>query len=115
MQFGYVSLGARNARKLGSQFMNGVSYLTGKGQAAVSSVSSIASSGAAVSTAGSRSTRSTTQTNTSYRQPKNVNSQAQAAKRSKQAPTGTTIEAPKVTPRSEATQAKLTKSKKEEK
>lgn len=115
MQFGYVSLGARNARKLGSQFMNGVSYLTGKGQAAVSSVSSKASSGAAVSTAGSRSTRSTTQTNTSYRQPKNVNSQAQAAKRSKQAPTGTTIEAPKVTPRSEATQAKLTKSKKEEK
>jgi hypothetical protein len=25
MQFSYVSMGARNARKLGSQFMNGVS------------------------------------------------------------------------------------------
>lgn len=27
MQFSYVSMGANNARKLGSQFMNGVSYM----------------------------------------------------------------------------------------
>lgn len=33
-QFSYVSGGARNARKLGGQFMNGVGYLTGKGKAA---------------------------------------------------------------------------------
>lgn len=30
MQFSYVSMGARNTRKLGGQFMNGVSYMTGK-------------------------------------------------------------------------------------
>jgi hypothetical protein len=30
MQFSYVSMGARNARKLGGQFINGVSYLSGK-------------------------------------------------------------------------------------
>ncbi len=33
-QFSYVSGGARNARKLGGQFMNGVGYLTGKGKSA---------------------------------------------------------------------------------
>jgi len=33
-QFSYVSGGARNARKLGGQFMHGVGYLTGKGKAA---------------------------------------------------------------------------------
>ena len=113
MQFGYVSLGARNARKLGSQFMNGVSYLTGKGQAAVSSVSSKASSGAAATS--SKSTRTTTQTNTGYKQPKNMNTQAKTSTQRKRPETGTTVEAPKVTPRSEATNAKLAKSKKEEK
>ena len=38
MQFSYVSMGARNMRKLGGQFMTGVSYMTGKGRAAVSNV-----------------------------------------------------------------------------
>lgn len=33
MQFSYVSMGSRNMRKLGGQFMNGVGYLTGKGGA----------------------------------------------------------------------------------
>ena len=31
MQFSFVSMGARNLKKLGGQFMNGVSYLTGTG------------------------------------------------------------------------------------
>lgn len=31
MQFSYVSMGARNMRQLGGQFMNGVSYMSGKG------------------------------------------------------------------------------------
>lgn len=31
MQFSYVSMGARNIKKLGGQFMNGVSYMTGAG------------------------------------------------------------------------------------
>jgi len=33
MQFSYVSMGARNMRKLGGQFINGVSYMAGKGRA----------------------------------------------------------------------------------
>lgn len=36
MQFSYVSMGSRNMRKLGGQFMNGVSYMTGKGKAVAS-------------------------------------------------------------------------------
>lgn len=39
MQLSYVSMGARNTRKLGGQFMNGVSYMTGKGKVAASTVS----------------------------------------------------------------------------
>lgn len=35
MQFSYVSLGSRNARKLGGQFINGVSYVTKGGKGAV--------------------------------------------------------------------------------
>ena len=34
VQFSYVSMGSRNMRKLGGQFMNGVSYMTGKGAGA---------------------------------------------------------------------------------
>ena len=40
MQFSYVSMGSRNIKKLGSQFINGVSYMTGKGRAASSAISS---------------------------------------------------------------------------
>ncbi len=40
MQFSYVSMGARNTRKLGSQFMNGISYVTGKGRSVASAASS---------------------------------------------------------------------------
>ena len=45
MQFSYVSMGARNMRKLGGQFMNGVSYLTGQTRNVVSK-SSVAARGA---------------------------------------------------------------------
>lgn len=38
MQFSYVSMGARNMRKLGGQFVNGVSYMTGKGAAAAKAI-----------------------------------------------------------------------------
>lgn len=44
MQFSYVSMGTRNMRKLGGQFINGVSYMTGKTKAAASTISSKASS-----------------------------------------------------------------------
>ena len=40
MQFSYVSMGSRNMRKLGGQFINGVSYMTGKGRAAASTIRS---------------------------------------------------------------------------
>lgn len=44
MQFSYVSMGSRNMRKLGGQFINGVSYMTGKTKAAAGVVGSKASS-----------------------------------------------------------------------
>ena len=40
MQFSYVSLGPRSMRQLGSTFMNGVSYIGGRGKAAVTSIAS---------------------------------------------------------------------------
>lgn len=40
MQFSYVSMGSRNMRKLGGQFINGVSYMSGKGRSAVSTIRS---------------------------------------------------------------------------
>ncbi len=40
MQFSYVSMGTRNMRKLGGQFINGVSYMTGRGKAAAGAISS---------------------------------------------------------------------------
>jgi hypothetical protein len=45
MQFSYASMGPRNARKLGGQFMNGVSYLGGKGRSVVSTASTRSSQG----------------------------------------------------------------------
>jgi len=47
MQLSYVNTGARSVRQLGSQFVNGVSYLGGKGRAATSVVSSKVGSGVA--------------------------------------------------------------------
>lgn len=40
MQFSYVSMGTRNAKKMTGQFINGINSLTGKGKAAVSAVRS---------------------------------------------------------------------------
>lgn len=40
MQFSYASMGARNMKKLGGQFINGVSYMTGKTKAAAGVVGS---------------------------------------------------------------------------
>jgi hypothetical protein len=44
MQFSYVSMGARNMRKLGGQFVNGVSYMAGKGRAGAAAAASTAKS-----------------------------------------------------------------------
>ncbi len=44
MQYSYVSMGSRNMRKLGGQFINGVSYMTSKTKAAAGVVGSKTSS-----------------------------------------------------------------------
>lgn len=102
MQFSYVGMGARNARKLGAQFMNGVSYLTGKGRAAVASASGAASGRGSMqlATAGA-SSRTGGGTTTVYKSPSSKQL-SKASNKSNRAPTGTTTEAPKATPRSEA-------------
>ena len=89
MQFSYVSLGARSTRQLGSQFMNGVSYLGGRGKAAVSAVSSGISG--RYSAGSKRPTGSLAQ----YAAPKVMVQSAQGSIRSS-APTGTTTRAPRV-------------------
>ena len=40
MQFSYVSMGSRNVKKLGGQFINGVTFMASKGKAAAGAVSS---------------------------------------------------------------------------
>ncbi len=104
MQFSYVGMGARNARKLGSQFMNGVSYLTGKGRAAMASASGTAAGRNSVQfAAAGASGRNGGGGTTVYKSPSSSNKRASGGTdKSKRAPTGTTTEAPKVAPRSEA-------------
>lgn len=57
MQFSYVSMGARNMRKLGGQFLNGVSYLGDAGRRGSRSVAS--ASGSALSKSRGGSTKTT--------------------------------------------------------
>lgn len=104
MQFSYVGMGARNARKLGSQFMNGVSYLTGKGRAAMASASGAATGRGSMqlATAGG-SGRGVRGNTTVIRTTSGSSKQApRSSNKSNRAPTGTTTEAPKATSRSEA-------------
>jgi hypothetical protein len=114
MQFSYVSVGARNARKLGGQFMNGVSYLTGKGGAAAKGVSSRAAQKRPVdgwqntsrspyrSSQASGNSHTTSRTNS-----RNINKNQQQKAHPK---TGTTVEAPPATSRSEAIKQSASKS-----
>ena len=104
MQFSYVGMGARNARKLGSQFMNGVSYLTGKGRAAMASASGAGTGRGSMqlATAGG-SGRGARGNTTVIRTTSSSNKQASgSSNKSNRAPTGTTTQAPKATSRSEA-------------
>lgn len=117
MQFSYVSMGASNARKLGGQFMNGVSYMTGKGTAAVSTVAGKGSSRSATQTA-TNTTKSTKRTNhvTATRSTANTTKNATTSTpRAKRAPTGTTTEAPKVSSRNDALKQPLKNTDKEKK
>lgn len=99
MQFSYVSMGSRNTRKLGSQFINGVSYMSGRSKAVVNTISSRRNGVATTSNPERSSKANTVHTNTtSYKQPKGAAANAGAKPK---APTGTTTPAPK--PKSKAT------------
>ncbi len=102
MQFSYVSMGARNMRKLGGQFINGVSYMTGKGKAAASTISSktdSAKKARALSGVESRAVRTGKTQSISYSNKKGTAEITHTATPNpKGTPkTGTTYEAPKVT------------------
>lgn len=105
MQFSYVSMGARSMRKLGGQFMNGVSYMTGKGKTAASAISSktdSAKKARALSSIESRAVRTGKTQSISYANKKGTAEITHTATPNpKGAPsgakTGTTYEAPKVT------------------
>lgn len=109
MQFSYVSLGARSTRQLGSTFMNGVSYLGGRGKAIASTMSSKASS---QSSGSSSSTKSASK-------PRNIQAVSYNAPRSnggvkvtrKSAKTGKTYPAPNLESTSSHSAAKTKASK----
>jgi hypothetical protein len=103
MQFSYVSMGARNLKKLGGQFLNGVSYMTSKGSAATKAVSSKADGmkkagmmksveTRAVNTGKMQAVRYTNKKGTAE-----ITHTATPIKPKPTAKTGTTYEAPKVT------------------
>lgn len=101
-QFSYVSMGPRNTRKLSGQFMRGVSYMTtGKGgkqmRKSVGKVIHRSSGNATKSGASSGNVHKV-----NYTQPKSSQSAGVKVTRvsaNKQPKTGTTYEAPKITPR----------------
>ena len=115
MQFSYVSMGARNMRKLGGQFMNGVSYLTGQTRNVVSKSSVAAKGGTTTvrsgssrsSGAGSSNARSQTANRADTSRGVKVRRVADSSSPVK---TGTTYEAP-ISPTSRS--SKITKAKKE--
>jgi hypothetical protein len=103
MQLSYVSAGPRTARKLGTQFMTGISYLGSKGRTAATMVSSRNTSTSPSSTSGTSKRPSATGTtyvapktkdagNTSGQRTGHTNTQTKA-----RVPTGTTTPAPKPT------------------
>ncbi len=108
MQFSYVSLGARSTRQLGTQFMNGVSYLGGRGKSVYSAVSNKVSGNSSNKTTnnvgGSKSTngKARAMQTVSYTAPRNQGVKVTRVPATK---TGTTYRAPRVTqmtPRSTA-------------
>ena len=100
MQLSYVSTGPRTARKLGSQFMTGVSYLGTKGKSVTSTVSSSRKDSAASKGAngGNTSSKSKPMTGTTYKAPSGKDMAASNVENTKlksQGKTGETKQAPK--------------------
>lgn len=87
MQFSYVSMGARNMRKLGGQFMNGVSYLSGQTRTVMGKSSSAAKSGSAKIANSSSSSRSST-SSSSARSPKTTRTDDSRGVRVRRVPEG---------------------------
>ena len=108
MQFSYVSMGARNMRKIGGQFLNGVNYLgeTGRKGARTAVASSSAVKNKVSGGGGKRasSSKSANAIGTSYSQPSSTSRGVKVTRRPAEAPestprkTGTTYEAPAPTP-----------------
>lgn len=106
MQFSFVSMGARNARKLGQQFMNGVSYMTDKSKNTIKNVQSTAGNAKKVRVVNRTEQRAirTGQPQTSYMKNKKTGTQISAqAKPVKATKTGTTYKAPDLTGKSSRT------------
>ena len=107
-QFSYASIGPRSMRQLGGQFMNGVSYLGGKGRSAIGSVSSKVSSRSASSTNSAATSRSGNKAKgmqtVSYTAPNN--GKGVKVTRVPAQKTGSTYAAPNVTPISTREDAK---------
>ncbi|HSX28485.1 MAG TPA: hypothetical protein VLF60_03490 [Candidatus Saccharimonadales bacterium] len=101
MQFSYVSMGSRNMRRLGGQFMTGVSYMTGKGgRAAVNSMGNKIDSVQkvrAINRIESEAARTGKPQSISYETKKGVNAThiAEPNPKGSSKSTGTTYEAPK--------------------
>lgn len=93
MQFSYASVGPRTARKLGGQFMTGVSYMTGKGRAVTSRTSGAIQSRAITGTE-KRAIRTGTPQTIRYTSKKTGAAVTHTVK-PKSSKTGTTTEAPK--------------------
>lgn len=110
MQFSYVSMGARNARKLGGQFMNGVSYMTGKGRSLATSASTNRVN--RTNQMATTKTHSRTAQAAPYKQ-SSTKDQTKTANPNKQPKpkTDTTVEAPKATLRNEAIKQSVKKNK----
>jgi len=106
MQFAYVSGGAKNARMLGGQFINGVSYMAGKGKAAATKTATTTKSKVA-SIQRHRTSQQLQQRAIRTGQPQSRTTTDKSGVKvtrvynpdpSKKPKTGTTYEAPKVTP-----------------
>ena len=115
MQFSYVSMGARNMRKLGGQFMNGVSYLTGQTRNVVSKSSVTAKGGTTTVRSGSSRSSGASSSNARSQTANRANTSRgvkvrRVADSSSPSKTGTTYEAP-ISPTSRS--SKITKAKKE--
>lgn len=96
MQFSYMSMGARNMRKLGGQFMTGVSYVAGKGAAGAARVASSTKSSVTTHIQGSQSSNQSRTASTRESGGKTSSSGVNSTKRADTSSrkTGTTYEAP---------------------